>query len=78
MATRQSPKIRPDLKRKIDQLNRVRAHMRLEILRMRRESGYATEDDYREAVDTLIRLEDELRELVRQYEGRTSFHDSRD
>ena len=78
MATRQSPKIRPDLKRKIDQLNRVRAHMRLEILRMRRESGYATEDDYREAVDTLIRLEDELRELVRQYEGQTSFHDSRD
>jgi hypothetical protein len=78
MATKQSPKIRPDLKRKIDQLNRVRAHMRLEILRMRRESGYATEDDYREAVDTLIRLEDELRELVRQYEGQTSFHDSRD
>jgi hypothetical protein len=78
MATRQSPKIRLDLKRKIDQLNRVRAHMRLEILRMRRKSGYATEDDYREAVDTLIRLEDELRELVRQYEGQTSFHDSRD
>ncbi len=78
MATRQSPKIRLDLKRRIDQLNRVRAHMRLEILRMRRESGYATEDDYREAVDTLIRLEDELRELVRQYEGQASFHDSRD
>jgi hypothetical protein len=78
MATKQSPKIRLDLKRKIDQLNQVRAHMRLEILRMRRESGYATEDDYREAVDTLIRLEDELRELVRQYEGQTSFHDSRD
>ena len=78
MATRKSPKIRVDLKRNIDQLNRVRAHMRLEILRMRRESGYATEDDYREAVDTLIRLEDELRELVRQYEGQTSFHDSRD
>ena len=78
MATKQSPKIRLDLKRKIDQLNRVRAHMRLEILRMRRESGYATEDDYREAVDTLIRLEDELRDLVRQYEGQTSFHDSRD
>jgi len=78
MATKQSPKIRLDLKRKIDQLNRVRANMRLEILRMRRESGYATEDDYREAVDTLIRLEDELRDLVRQYEGQTSFHDSRD
>jgi hypothetical protein len=78
MATKQSPKIRPDLKRKIDQLNRVRAHMRLEILRMRRESGYATEDDYREAVDTLIRLEDELRELVRQYEGGTSLRDCRD
>lgn len=78
MATKQSPKIRLDLKRKIDQLNQVRAHMRLEILTMRRESGYATEDDYREAVDTLIRLEDELRELVRQYEGQTSFHDSRD
>ncbi|HWR71147.1 MAG TPA: hypothetical protein VN415_08835 [Dehalococcoidia bacterium] len=78
MATKKSPKIRLDLKRKIDQLNRVRANMRLEILRMRRESGYATEDDYREAVDTLIRLEDELRDLVRQYEGQTSFHDSRD
>jgi len=78
MATKQSPKIRLDLKRKIDQLNRVRAEMRLDVLRMRRESGYATTDDYREAVDTLIRLEDELRELVRQYEGQTSFHDSRD
>jgi len=78
MAIQRSPKIRLDLKRKIDQLSRVRAQMRLEIMRMRRQPGYATEDDFRETVDTLIGLEDELRELVRQYEGWTSFQDCRD
>jgi hypothetical protein len=78
MAISQSPKIRLDLKRRIDQLNRVRAQMRLDILRMHSQPGYLTEDDFAETVNTLIGLEDELRELVRQYDGVASLQDCRD
>lgn len=78
MAMKQSPRIRLDLKRKIDQLNRVRALLGLDIINMRSQPGYLTEDDFAETVDTLIRLEDELRELLREYEGATSFQDCSD
>jgi hypothetical protein len=72
-----SPKSRLYLKRKIDQLNRVRTQMGLEIMRMHREPGYGTEDDFWETVDTLFGVEDELRELVQQYEDGTSPQDCR-
>jgi hypothetical protein len=78
MAIQQSPKIRLDVKRKIDQLNRVRSLMGLEIMRMHREPGCGTEDDFWETVDVLTGLEDELRDLGRQYEDGTSLRDCRD
>jgi hypothetical protein len=52
--------------------------MRLDILKMRSQPDYLTEDDFAETVNTLIGLEDELRELVQQFDGVVSRRDCRD
>jgi len=57
-----------DLKRKIAELERVRSQMRLEIMRIHTQPGYGTEEDLADNENSLILVEDELRELVRLYE----------
>jgi hypothetical protein len=66
------------LKRRIAELNRVRAKMRLDIITMKSQPGYPTQDEFAETVDSLFAIEDELLELVRQYEGVKSLRDPRD
>jgi hypothetical protein len=78
MAVEVSPKSRSDLKRKIAELNRVRTQMKLDIMKMRREPGPDTEEEFAYTDNSLVLLEEELRELVRQYEDGTSPQDSRD
>ena len=78
MAVEVSPKSRSDLKRKIAELNRVRTQMKLDIMKMRREPGPDTEEEFADTDNSLVLLEEELRELVRQYEDGTSPLDSRD
>jgi hypothetical protein len=63
MATGQSTRSCADLKRKIAELGRVRSQMRLDIMRMQTEPGH--EEDLADTENTLVLLEDELRELVR-------------
>ncbi len=72
-----SPMSSATLKRKIAELDRVRSQMRLEIMRIQRQPGYGTDEDIADTENTLIGVEEELRELVRRYEG-TSTQDSRD
>jgi hypothetical protein len=78
MAVELSPKSRSDLKRKIAELNRVRTQMRLDIIRMRRQPGPDTEEEFADTENSLVLLEEELRELIRRYEEGMSPQDSRD
>ena len=78
MAIQRSSKVHVDLKRKIAELNRVRTQMRLDILKMRSQPDYLTKVDFAETVNTLIGLEDELRELTQQFDGVVSRQDCRD
>jgi tRNA uridine 5-carbamoylmethylation protein Kti12 len=78
MAVELAPKGRLDLKRKIAELDRVRKQMKLDIVRMRRQPGLGTEEELADTVNSLVLLEDELRELTRRYEEGTSPLDSRD
>jgi hypothetical protein len=77
MAMETSAPSRLYLKRNIDRLTRVRALMGLDIVQMRSQPGYLSRGDFAEATNTLFGVEDELRELVRQYEG-TAQKDCRD
>jgi hypothetical protein len=78
VAVELSPKSRSDLKRKIAELNRVRTQMKLDIMKMRREPGPDTLEEFADTDNSLVLLEEELRELVRQYEDGMSPQDSRD
>jgi len=68
MAVKLSPRSCLDLKRKIAELERVRSTMKLEMVRIRVQPGHGTEEDLADTENSLILLEDELSELVRQYE----------
>jgi hypothetical protein len=68
MAVKLSPKSCLDLKRKIAELERVRTQMKLEMVRIRVQPGQCTEEDLADTVNSLVLLEDELGELIRQYE----------
>ena len=57
-----------DLKRKIAELERVRTQMKLEFVRIRVQPGQVTEEELADTENSLILLEDELNELIRQYE----------
>jgi hypothetical protein len=57
-----------DLKRKIAELERVRTQMKLEFVRIRLQPGGVTEEELADTENSLILLEDELGELIRQYE----------
>jgi hypothetical protein len=69
MAMQWPIKSRLELKREIDRLNRVRAVLGLEIISMRSQPGYLGGDDFAETANTLIGVEDELRDLARQYDA---------
>lgn len=68
MATKLSPKSCLDLKRKIAELERVRSQMRLELIRIRVQPGHGSEEELAETENALILLEDDLDQLVRQWE----------
>jgi|PlaIllAssembly_1097288.scaffolds.fasta_scaffold260252_2 hypothetical protein len=68
MVVKQSPRNCLDLKRKIAELERVRTQMRLEMVRIQVQPGHGTEEDLAETENTLIGVEEELGELIRQYE----------
>jgi hypothetical protein len=68
MAVSPSPRSCLDLKRKIAELDRVRSQMRLEIVRIQTQPGHGTEEDLADTENSLVLVEDELSELVRQYE----------
>ena len=68
MAVKLSPRSCLDLKRKIADLERVRSTMKLEMVRIRVQPGHGTEVDLADTENSLILLEDELSELIRQYE----------
>jgi len=68
MAVRLSPRSCLDLKRKIAELDRVRSQMRLEIVRIHVQPGHGTEEDLAETENSLVAVEEELREVVRLYE----------
>jgi hypothetical protein len=63
-----TPKSCLDLKRKIAELERVRTQMKLEFVRIRVQPRSVTEEDLADTENSLILLEDELSELIRQYE----------
>ena len=68
MAVKLSPRSCLDLKRKIAELERVRTQMKLDLRRIQIQPGCVTEEDLADIENSLILLEDELGELVRQYE----------
>lgn len=68
MAVGQSPRSCLDQKRKIAELERVRSQMRLEIMKIHTQPGYGTEEDIADTENSLVLVEEELRELVRLYE----------
>lgn len=61
------------LKRKVAELDRVRSQMRLEIVRIHTQPGYGTEEDLAETENSLVGVEEELRELARLHEERCAF-----
>ena len=68
MAVTLSPMNCLDLKRKIAELERVRTQMKLDMVRVRVQPGSVTEEDLADTVNSLVLLEEELGELIRQYE----------
>lgn len=68
MAVKLSPRNCLDLKRKIAELERVRTQMKLEMVRIRVQPGQVSEEDLADTVNSLVLLEDELGELIQQYE----------
>jgi len=68
MAVRLSPRSCLDLKRKIAELDRVRSQMRLDVVRIQVQPGSGTEEDLADIENSLVLLEDDLAELVRQWE----------
>ena len=68
MPTALTPRSCLDLKRKIAELERVRTQMKLDMVRVRVQPGSVTEEDLADTVNSLVLLEEELGELVRQYE----------
>jgi hypothetical protein len=73
MAMGPSPRSCADLKRKIAELDRVRSQMRLEIVRIHAQPGYGTEKDLAEVENSLVGVEEELREWVRLREEKCAF-----
>jgi len=68
MAVRLSPRSCLDLKRKIAELDRVRKQMRLDIVRVQIQPGHGSEEELADIGNSLVLLEDELSELIRQWE----------
>ena len=63
-----SPRSCLDLKRKIAELERLRTHMRLEIMRMQTLPDHGSEEELADTENSLVLLEEELGDLVRQYQ----------
>ena len=68
MAVRLSPRSCLDLKRKIAELDRARKQMRLDIIRVQIQPGHGSEEELADIENSLVLLEDELSELIRQWE----------
>ena len=56
------------MKRKIAELDRVRKQMRLDIVRVQIQPGHGSEEELADIENSLVLLEDELSELIRQWE----------